>query len=132
MMDDLFVYGSLCSWAGHPNGARLGREAAALKPARIVGKLYRISWYPGLVPSDDPRDVVHGELVTLRDAAASLVWLDAYENLDKSDEYERVRRAVSLDDGTRRDAWVYLYRWPVDPGARVASGRWSGGETGPR
>jgi gamma-glutamylcyclotransferase (GGCT)/AIG2-like uncharacterized protein YtfP len=132
MTDDLFVYGSLCSWAGHPNGARLGSEAARLEPASIMGKLYRITWYPGLVPSDDPGDVVHGELVTLRDAAASFLWLDPYESLDKSDEYERVRRVVMLGDGSRLEAWVYLYRWPIDPQMRVASGRWTGGEMGER
>lgn len=132
MIDNLFVYGSLCSWAGHPNGARLGHEAVRRRPATIVGKLYRITWYPGLVPSDDQADIVQGELVTLRDAAASFLWLDPYESLDKTDEYERVRRVVVADDDARIEAWVYLYRWPVDPAARVVSGRWTGGDAGER
>jgi gamma-glutamylcyclotransferase (GGCT)/AIG2-like uncharacterized protein YtfP len=132
VLDRLFVYGSLLSWAGHPNGARLGREARHIKPATFQGRLFRVSWYPALIPSDDPEDLVHGELVTLRDAAGAFTWLDAYEGLDKNDEYRRVERVVVSADGARHAAWIYLYNWPVDPAARVMSGRWIGGEVGAR
>jgi gamma-glutamylcyclotransferase (GGCT)/AIG2-like uncharacterized protein YtfP len=124
MTDQLFVYGSLLSGSGHPNAVRLGREAAAIEPATIAGRLYRVDWYPGLVAAAGPTDVVHGELVTLRAPALSLPWLDAYEGLDRSDEYGRRRADVITTDGRRVPAWVYVYQRPVDGLTRVPGGRW--------
>ena len=45
----LFVYGTLLSSVDHPMARRLGREADLLGPATFAGRLYRVSWYPGMV-----------------------------------------------------------------------------------
>lgn len=124
----LFVYGSLMSAARHPMGERLAREARLLGPASIQGRLYRISWYPGLVDSDAPHERVHGEVYGLDRPAQSIEWLDAYEGLEprttRGGEYERVARPVLLASGAEITAWVYLYRADVAGLQALADGRW--------
>jgi gamma-glutamylcyclotransferase (GGCT)/AIG2-like uncharacterized protein YtfP len=127
MSDLLFVYGTLLSGSGHPNAARLGREVSLIRPARLQGRLFKLSWYPVMITSDDPAELVHGELVTLIDPAASLPWLDAYESIAgrNDDEYERVRHpVVTVDDRMEHRPWVYRYRRTVDGLTRISSGRW--------
>lgn len=127
MSELLFVYGTLMSHTGTPKAVQLAAEADSLGPASIAGRLYRIDWYPGLVPGEGR---VHGEVFRLRTPADSLVWLDAYEGIVPGDdlknrnEYERVRRPVTLDDGRTVEAWVYLYLADVSAATPVADGRW--------
>lgn len=129
MSDLLFVYGTLMSHTGTAKAQQLMAEADSLGPATIAGTLYRIDWYPGLVEGEGR---VHGEVFRLRSAAASLVWLDAYEGIVPGDErenrneYVRVRRPVTLADGRTLEAWVYLYVRDVGTSSPVADGRWPG------
>ena len=82
---DLFVYGTLMPHAttayGRDMRARLGREARLMGAATVCARLYDLGQYPGLVPSTDPSDVVHGVVLRLTDSEASLPWLDAYEGV---------------------------------------------------
>jgi gamma-glutamylcyclotransferase (GGCT)/AIG2-like uncharacterized protein YtfP len=128
----LFVYGSLTTAAPHPMGQRLRQEATLIGPATICGRLYRISWYPAMVSSDEASDIVHGEVYRLHDPVHALDWLDQYEGIKAgssrphaNDEYTRDVRTVTLDDGTTMRAEVYLYARTVDEAARIANGRWS-------
>jgi gamma-glutamylcyclotransferase (GGCT)/AIG2-like uncharacterized protein YtfP len=129
MNANLFVYGSLMSSSRHPVGDRLRREARLIGEASIAGRLYEISWYPGLVARGQPDEFVQGEVYALERPAHALAWLDQYEGLVPGDpdagEYERVERPVQLATGETIAAWVYLYR--KDPAGlrRVASGRWT-------
>jgi gamma-glutamylcyclotransferase (GGCT)/AIG2-like uncharacterized protein YtfP len=129
MNPHLFVYGSLMSTARHPMGERLRAEAQLIGAATIQGRLYRVSWYPGVVESADPGDRVHGEVYVLGDPGRALAWLDAYEGIaadnDASAEYTRLERPVRLATGEETAAWVYLYRKDVSGLALVAEGRWS-------
>jgi gamma-glutamylcyclotransferase (GGCT)/AIG2-like uncharacterized protein YtfP len=124
----IFVYGSLMSNSGYPMGERLAREAERLGEATIQGRLYAISWYPGVVESETAGEQAHGEVYRLNDAAAALAWLDEYEGSAPAgpNEYERVERPVKLTDGRTILAWVYLYRASVAKAARIDSGRWTG------
>ncbi len=131
MTDCIFVYGSLLSAIAHPMGERLRREAALVGAATISGRLFRVSWYPAV--RLDPTGTVHGEVYRLTDPAGTLAWLDEYEGIvpgptgvAESDEYERRTVAVRLATGDAVDAWVYLYRRPVDGLNEVPSGRWTG------
>jgi len=128
MNPHLFIYGTLLSTAGHPNGARLRREARLIGEASMPGRLYRIERYPGLVEGSDPQTRVHGEVYALNDPASALKWLDAYEGLvpgtDDQNEYERVERPVRLASGEHVTAWVYLYRKDVAPFRLIPDGRW--------
>jgi gamma-glutamylcyclotransferase (GGCT)/AIG2-like uncharacterized protein YtfP len=124
----LFVYGTLLSSAGHPMGARLGREARLVGPATIQGRLYRIAWYPGVVETPGAEERVHGELYALNSPMASLTWLDAYEGLVPGSphhgEYVRVERPALLADGTSHTAWVYLYQGKASGLTPIPDGRW--------
>ena len=128
MNPHLFVYGSLMSSAAHPMGERLRREARLVGEATIRGRLYRISWYPGVSETTDPEQRVHGELYALDHPARALAWLDAYEGIApgsrESGEYTRLERPVRLDSGEEIEAWVYLYRKDVSQLSLVADGRW--------
>ncbi|MGJ4884205.1 MULTISPECIES: gamma-glutamylcyclotransferase family protein [unclassified Bradyrhizobium] len=125
--DLLFVYGTLMRGFDHPMARLLSANADFVAEASCRGRLYRIQHYPGLVPSDDAADLVHGELFRLRQPEPMLREFDMYEACGEGfaapTEYLRRCLAVTLADGAAREAWTYVYNWPVDEVARIASGR---------
>jgi gamma-glutamylcyclotransferase (GGCT)/AIG2-like uncharacterized protein YtfP len=129
MNHHLFVYGSLMSTAGHPMGARLQAEARLIGAATLAGRLYRVSWYPGVVESADPEQRVHGEVHALADPVRALAWLDAYEGVvpggEETGEYRRLERPVRLATGGEMVAWVYLLQSDVAGLTLVSDGRWT-------
>ena len=132
MTPHLFVYGTLMSTARSALGAdmraRLQLEARLAGAAAIQGRLYDLSAYPGLAASDDTTDIVHGEVYKLRDPAATLPWLDDYEDIGRRTgagvEYERVAQPVRLASGTQLTAWVYRLRSAQPSAPRIHGGRW--------
>ena len=124
--DRLFVYGTLMRGFDHPMAQLLSRSADFLGQARCRGRLYLIKHYPGLVLSDDPADVVFGELYRLRAPQELLREFDMYEacgeGFAEPTEYVRQMLPVTLNDQTE-EAWTYLYNWPVAHLPRIASGR---------
>ena len=124
--DRLFVYGTLMRGFDHPMAQLLSRSADFLGDARCQGRLYLIKHYPGLVLSDDPGDVVFGELYRLRAPRELLREFDMYEacgeGFAQPTEYVRQTLPVTLDDKTT-EAWTYLYNRPVTHLPRIASGR---------
>ena len=74
--DRLFVYGTLMRGFDHPMAKLLSANADFIGEASCRGKLYLVKHYPGLVLSDDPADIVHGELFRLRSAEALLAEFD--------------------------------------------------------
>lgn len=136
-MDDseirhLFVYGTLMSTAtgdlGRDMRLRLRREARSLGAATLPGRLYDLGRYPGLAASSDPADRVHGEVLELMDPAVSLVWLDAYEGVQRGPqaigEYTRITVDATLAIGGQLTVWVYRFNRPVVGLPWVRGGRW--------
>jgi gamma-glutamylcyclotransferase (GGCT)/AIG2-like uncharacterized protein YtfP len=125
--DLLFVYGTLMRGFDHPMAQFLSRTGDFIGEARCRGRLYLVKHYSGLVLSDDADDVVHGELFRLRKAAECLREFDIYEacgeGFAEPTEYVRKMLAVTLHDGNVREAWSYLYNWPVERLPRILSGR---------
>lgn len=128
-----FAYGSLMTALAHPMGTRLRQEAQFVGPARIAGRLYRVSWYPGLTEPQTATDSVHGELYRLTDPAKTLAWLDEYEGVVPGrssaaacDEYSRVERLAVCADGKTSLTWAYLYQRPLPQSAFIADGLWKG------
>jgi gamma-glutamylcyclotransferase (GGCT)/AIG2-like uncharacterized protein YtfP len=125
--DLLFVYGTLMRGFDHPMAKLLSGNADFLGEANCRGRLYRVQHYPGLVLSDDPAEIVFGELYRLRGRDALLREFDMYEacgeGFAEPTEYVRKLLPVTLGDGATADAWTYLYNWPVTDLTRVASGR---------
>jgi gamma-glutamylcyclotransferase (GGCT)/AIG2-like uncharacterized protein YtfP len=125
--DRLFVYGTLMRGFDHPMAKLLSRSADFVGEAKCQGRLYRVKHYPGLVLSNDPAEIVFGEVYRLRERDALLGEFDMYEacgeGFAKPTEYVRRMLEVALDDGTASEAWTYVYNWPVARLPRIASGR---------
>jgi len=115
VMEDeyLFVYGTLRRKARSSLFPTLDRFSDFVGEAVYQGKLYRISHYPGVVPSDDPADQVQGEVYLLCNPFVVLSRLDRYEGcgpgFTKPNEYVRDRHDVRLLTGEALSAWVYIY-----------------------
>ena len=111
----------------HPMAKLLSRSADFLGQARCHGRLYLIKHYPGLVLSDNPTDIVSGELYRLRDRDALLGEFDMYEacgeGFPEPTEYLRQMLQVTLADGALGEAWTYVYNWPVTGLPPIASGK---------
>jgi gamma-glutamylcyclotransferase (GGCT)/AIG2-like uncharacterized protein YtfP len=125
--DSLFVYGTLMRGFDHPMARLLSANADFIGEATCRGRLYLVNHYPGLVLSDDPADIVFGELYRLRERDAMLREFDMYEacgeGFKQPTEYLRQMLQVALDDGAVNEAWTYVYNWPVTQLLRIASGR---------
>jgi gamma-glutamylcyclotransferase (GGCT)/AIG2-like uncharacterized protein YtfP len=125
--DRLFVYGTLMRGFDHPMAQLLSRSADFLGEARCRGRLYLVKHYPGLVRSDDPTEVVFGELYSLRQPEALLREFDMYEacgeGFAEPTEYIRQMLSVTSDEKAASEAWTYIYNWPVAHLPRIASGR---------
>jgi gamma-glutamylcyclotransferase (GGCT)/AIG2-like uncharacterized protein YtfP len=124
--DLLFVYGTLMRGFDHPMARLLSANADCLGEARCGGRLYLVKHYPGLVLSDEPAEVAFGELYRLRAVEAMLREFDMYEacgdGFPPPTEYVRQMIPVTLADGSAREAWTYVYNWPVTKLPRIASG----------
>jgi gamma-glutamylcyclotransferase (GGCT)/AIG2-like uncharacterized protein YtfP len=125
--DRLFVYGTLMRGFDHPMAKLLSKRADFLGEAKCKGRLYRVKHYPALVLSNDPADIVFGELYRLHARDALLREFDMYEacgeGFAEPTEYVRKMLNVTLDDGSASEAWTYVYNWPVTRLPRIASGR---------
>ncbi|MGZ5028245.1 MAG: gamma-glutamylcyclotransferase family protein [Methylobacter sp.] len=109
----LFVYGTLKRDSNSQMHRLLANYAEFVGEATYQGKLYRIDYYPGAVPSDDPDDVVRGEVYLFHQADIALPQLDRYEecgpDFPEPSEYKRLEQSVLLRDGRRVTAWIYIY-----------------------
>ncbi|KYG97866.1 gamma-glutamylcyclotransferase family protein [Bradyrhizobium sp. DOA1] len=125
--DRLFVYGTLMRGFDHPMARLLASHADFLGEASCRGRLFLIKHYPGLLPSDVPSEIVHGELFHMRLADELLHELDMYEacgeGFPEPTEYLRRLIDVTRPDGTIEKAWTYIYNWPVTDLPVIASGR---------
>jgi gamma-glutamylcyclotransferase (GGCT)/AIG2-like uncharacterized protein YtfP len=127
MLDRLFVYGTLMRGFDHPMSRLLSRSAEFLGEAQCRGRLYLIKHYPGLLLSDAPGDLVHGELFRMQRPKELLATFDDYEGCGPTfaqpTAYLRQVLPVTLFDGAVGEAWTYVYNWPVVETKRIVSGR---------
>lgn len=128
MMDKefLFVYGTLRQGFVNPVRAKMEKYAGYPVPAVMQGKLFEIGHYPGAVLSDNPDELVHGDLYTIKDRKKLFAILDKYE--ESSDdfpaprEYIRKKISVTLSNGHKVIAWAYLYNRETSDKIRIPSG----------
>lgn len=108
----IFVYGTLRS--GCTTGAHQIYLAGAtfIAPAKIKGKLFKVSYYPALI-IDEAAGWVVGEVYQLA-STAQLTALDAYEECtypaQPEQEYQRRKVEVLTDAGDYLSPWVYAYQ----------------------
>jgi len=109
----IFVYGTLRQDTNTEMSRLLTKYAEFVGGAAYQGKLYKIDYYPGAVPSNDPNDAVLGEIYLLHQADVALPLLDQYEEFGpefpEPNEYIRLKQAVALKNGRTVMAWVYVY-----------------------
>ena len=124
--DLLFVYGTLMRGYDHPMAKLLSRNADFIGEAQCRGRLYLVKHYPGLMLSDDPTEIVFGEVYRLHQPAELLREFDMYEacgeGFEEPTQYIRQMLPVRLADCVA-DAWTYVYNWPVAHLPLIASGR---------
>jgi gamma-glutamylcyclotransferase (GGCT)/AIG2-like uncharacterized protein YtfP len=125
--DLLFVYGTLMRGYSHPMARLLSSNADFLGPASCRGRLYKVKHYPGLVLTDDESERVFGELYRLRAVDDLLRAFDMYEacgeGFPEPTQYVRQMLPVTLAEGTARDAWTYIYNWPLSGLTWIETGR---------
>jgi gamma-glutamylcyclotransferase (GGCT)/AIG2-like uncharacterized protein YtfP len=119
----LFVYGTLRRSQVNPFAAVLHAHSAHLGAAWIRARLYALGWFPGAVASDDPVDVVRGDVFALHPAHADAVLarLDEYEGA----QFERRETEARLETGETVHCWTYFYTGEP-AGERIAGGDWAG------
>src|SRR5262245_25702680 len=104
-VEHLFVYGTLRQGAGHKVNQILAKQYRFVGTVKFQGKLFRLGDYPGAVASDDPRDVVYGEVYALELSSrdAILTSLDEFESCSPTDEtpteFRRERVLITLESG---------------------------------
>lgn len=118
----VFVYGTLRR--GGSNHFRM-EGAEPIADGRISGRLYRISWYPGLVLDETGDDIV-GEVYSVD--LEMLGNLDAFEGVSAGEtedsEYRRIQTTVTRADGETLKAWVWEWLGEVDEAQRLDHGDW--------
>jgi gamma-glutamylcyclotransferase (GGCT)/AIG2-like uncharacterized protein YtfP len=114
----LFVYGTLKEPRRLEALIGTVSQWRACGHGTVQGRLYDVGPYPALVASADTNDQVPGVLIELASGSAALARLDAYEGVADG-WYERRRISMRLTDGTRQDAWAYIYRGSVDGLPRI-------------
>jgi len=118
--DRLFVYGTLRALVPNSKADLFKAGASFLKSGRTIGKLFHISWHPGMTPGDAGEWVI-GEVWKLDDADATLTRLDEFEG----PEFERILVNVDMGDGAQLEAWTYFFKGSVEGKPRIESGDWA-------
>lgn len=124
MSDLIFFYGTLMTPFNRTGRLRVNHHLAYMGRGTIHAALFDLGIYPAAVPADD--SLVSGELYEMTSPALVLRALDELEGFRPDDPdtslYSRKTTAVTLDDGTVVDAWVYFYNAPLGRAERIESG----------
>lgn len=121
----LFVYGTLRRDCGNDLHRLIARNSDYIGMATYQGQMYQVADYPGIIPSNDAKDQVIGELYLLSNTIKLLNVLDEYEeyNADMPAESLFVREQVKVSlKGKEIETYAYLYNKKIDPKTRIASG----------
>jgi len=122
----LFVYGTLMK--GLQDDWKEEVEVHFVGHGQIYGKLYDLGEYPGAVACTDPRCQIEGEVYRLDDPDHATRILDQYEEYLPSRPskslFIRKKLLVTMKDGTKKLAWVYLYNRPVDKADFIPGGNY--------
>ncbi|MFZ2168055.1 MAG: gamma-glutamylcyclotransferase family protein [Methylococcaceae bacterium] len=122
----IFVYGTLRRTTKSGMYQLLAKYAEFVDNATCIGKLFRVGYYLGMVPSDNFRDIVYGEVYCLQHTDIVLPLLDQYEEFGlefpEPNEYSRQQQNVFLRNGNSITAWIYIYNHPTEGLERIESG----------
>lgn len=122
--EHIFVYGTLCRFAGHPMRHKLLQYATYMENGWINGTLYDLGQYPGLV-SGTHDNQVSGEIYRIAEVDPLLGILDEYEGClpDAPLPREYVRSVATVKKSSGRiNCWVYEYIGEVADKAIIHTG----------
>jgi gamma-glutamylcyclotransferase (GGCT)/AIG2-like uncharacterized protein YtfP len=100
----------------------LASKADYLGPARIRGKLYLVSHFPGVSPAKGPADWVPGDIFRLHDPRKTLSAIDHFEGCDDQDPeapYRRIQTQAKAPNGAKIQVWYYEWRHPTKGRPRI-------------
>jgi len=122
----IFIYGTLMRHLRGNLFFDFEKHLRFISDAYYRGMLFEIRNYPGVIPSADKNDKVHGELYEILNFDYVENILDEYEGCGKSfagqEEYHRKLVYVNLDHHKRKRCWIYLYNRPVHHYTRIPDG----------
>ncbi len=121
----LFVYGTLRRDCGNDLHRLIARNSDYVGMATYQGQMYQVADYPGIIPSEDKKDQVVGELYLLSNTIKLLNVLDEYEEFDPESSAKSlfIREHVTVKlKGKEITSFAYLYNKKIDPKTRIASG----------
>lgn len=125
--DYLFVYGTLRSDSYSDNYRQLiAPNFTLVDRARTPGRLFAIIDYPGMIAAENSADLVIGEVYIFDGGESQLTEIDDYEGCAPHSPqphlYTRKKQQVSLYNGSKVEAWVYIYNFPVSDDMLIRSG----------
>jgi gamma-glutamylcyclotransferase (GGCT)/AIG2-like uncharacterized protein YtfP len=125
MEDLLFVYGTLLQNIDNDYARFLKKRSQFIETGSFQGLLYKVSWYPAAIPSENTSDKVFGHILKLKNPPKDFPFLDAYEdyfpNQPSKSLYLRKLCPISTTDGTKK-CWIYLWNRSVENLDRIPSG----------
>lgn len=124
----LFVYGTLMRDFDNPFAARLRAQATFIAEGFFLGKLYRVSWYPGAVYEPESISKVYGEIYQLADFHTLIHELDDYEDVKEQESeslYVRRQVPVRAESGAVLVCWTYLYNQPLAGATLLTNGKFT-------
>ena len=108
MMNQLFVYGTLCP--NRENAHILGEIGGDWQKAAVHGTVHILDWGPDqglpaiILNEQDP--LVDGYLFITEKLERNWQMLDDFEGF----QYERISVEVILESGEKTDAWTYVMK----------------------
>ncbi|GAA6155999.1 MAG: gamma-glutamylcyclotransferase family protein [Alphaproteobacteria bacterium] len=122
----LFVYGTLREDSQHKMARLLSSAASVVGPAFVLGRLFDIGEYPGMILDGSGHHLTHGQIFKLANADETLAHLDVYEEASSEfpepRQYVRKKVTARQENGNQIEVWVYVYNWPVEGKTLIQSG----------
>ncbi len=127
MVDKLFVYGSLLKGAGNQMAQLLHEKGNFLGEGYLKGTLYKVDWFPAVVPDTQTASLVYGHIFHLEQPQKVLSIFDTYENYYPDDPskslYLRVQQSILYKE-EQIECWVYVWNQSLKGLTWIPSGNY--------
>ena len=124
--DYLFVYGTLLKDLDNEMSNFLASQSVFTGKGYFYGELYKVSWYPGAILSNNVSNKVYGMIFKVKNSEVVFKVLDEYEGLgdhqSKPYLFKRELITVFIETNIKIKSWVYLYDRPIKNLKKIISG----------
>lgn len=123
----IFVYGTLMKCTPPNKWSKiLHNNSTFIGDAYVIGEMFNINWFPGLVAGDKK---VYGEVYEIINMDI-YVDLDDYEDYHADDEknslfVRKVTNATLVESGEELEVSVYYYNKVVNPYNKIITGKFT-------